>query len=357
MASNLEEATREYVDLRWKSAVSYGMPLLTRMLEREQMWPGGLKYQQVVENADQEILVQEYGPNDGLTGGSVDLFDKPEWLAAYLQIPVEIDVDERVMNLPKTDAQLINIRDKVGENALRSLKQWMNKRIYGSANDSEIDSRHTYLQGIVSALLKDRTYGTITRTSASNTNNFWQAADYDEESTAAVINKTNLDNWIDSVVEYADSPQDLLIIMGPTLWNRLKAIMDAQNAWEVKGQMATQGFTSMTYNGVEIAKDHTLDRMTSRGYTGGRTNHKDGTGAGLDGSGSYTGDQFVFVLDLSTWHLRYFQDEETGPFEMTDFFQQDKIIGGKEMKMARFKWKGNLTCDLPNRNLMRTNVS
>ena len=42
---------------------------------------------------------------------------------------------------------------------------------------------------------------------------------------------------------------------------------------------------------------------------------------------------------------------------MTEFFEQDKIEGGREMKLARVKWKGNLTCDMPNRNVMRANVS
>lgn len=356
MASNLEEATREYVDMRGPSAVSYGMPLFTRLMERDQLWPGGLAYQQIVENADSEGLVQEYGPNDNLTGGTVELFDKPEWKVAYLQVPVEVNVDESVMNLPKTDARLLEVAARLGDNALRSMKQVMNKRVYGSAADAEVDSRHTYLQGLCSALTEDTTYGTLAR-SGSTTNEWWQAADYANWDTAAVINKSNLDEWIDSVVEYADSPQDILIVMGPTLFNRLKAIFDANNHWEVKGSVAAQGFESMTYNGVEIAKDFTLDRMTSRGYSGGSTNHKDGTAAGLDGSGTYTGDQFVFVLDLSTWHLRYMQKEGEGQFHMTNFFEQSQIIGGKEKTMARIKWKGNLTCDLPNRNLMRANVS
>jgi len=350
MADNLTEATREFIDRTWRSAITFGMPLFTRLMERQQVIPGGLEYEQIVEIADQESLVQVYGPNDPLVGGTKDIMDKPHWHAAYLTIPIEESVDERIMNLPKTDAQLIGIRDKISKSALRSLKQRLAKYMYCSAGDTEIDSKHTHPQGLCSALREDTTYGSIARTSSAF--GWWQAADEDNWDTAYSINKTNIDNWIDQVVEYADSPQDLMILMGPTLYRRLKAQFEAANAYEVKGTLAAQGFESMTYNGVEIVKDFLLDRITSTSISIG------GTGIGLDRSGIYAGTQAVFVLDMSTWHLRYFEDpQHGGPFDMTEFFNQSKLIGGVDKSLARIFWKGNLTCDMPNRNLMRLNVS
>jgi hypothetical protein len=296
-------------------------------------------------------LVQTYGPNDGLDGGSVEIMDKPHWHACYMQIPVEESVDERVMNAPKGDAQLVALRDKIVKNALKSFKWKMNKYMYGSAGDNTIDSTHTNLQGLCSALKEDQAYGSLTRT-GSTTNGWWQSADEAAWDTAAAINKTNLDEWLDLVMEYADSPQDLLVIMGPTLWRRLKAQFEASHTYTPMATVAKQGFQSMEYNGVEIAKDWSLDRMTETSVT-----DYAGTSVGLDGVSSAVGTSFVFVLDLSTWHLRYYQDSDGGPFEMSDFFAQDKLIGGVEKKLARIKWKGQLTCDAPNRNLLRSNIS
>jgi len=349
--SNLTESTRELIDKTWRSAITYQMPLFTRLSERGQMIPGGLKYEQIVEIADSESLVQTYGPNDGLAGGTADIMDKPSWVATYMTVPVEESVDERIMNAPKSDAQLVSLRDKIAKSALRSLKQVMNKYAYGVSGDNTIDSRHTNLQGLCSALVEDKQYGSLTRT-GSTVNEWWQSADYAAWDVAAAINKTNIDEWLDAVMEYADSPQDLLVLMGPTLYRRLKAQFEASNSYTPKATVAKQGFTSMEYNGVEIAKDWSLDRMTDTSVT-----DYTGTNVGLSGVGSAAGTSFVFVLDLSTWHLRYYQDADTGPFEMTEFFAQDQIIGGVEKKLARIKWKGQLTCDMPNRNLVRSNVS
>ena len=68
--SNLTESTREFIDKTWRSAISYQIPLFTRLSERGQMVAGGIQYEQIVEIADSKSLVQTYGPNDPLDGGS-----------------------------------------------------------------------------------------------------------------------------------------------------------------------------------------------------------------------------------------------------------------------------------------------
>lgn len=373
MASNLTQATREMMDKTWRSAVSYGSPLLTRLLERKQVIPGGLYYEQIYESANMKSLVQEYGPNTPLTGGSKEIMAKPKWYVAFLQCPVEESVDERIMNAPKTDAQLIRIRDKIAQGAVKAIKYKMLDRIYSCAVDNEIDSQHTYLQGLPSALFPCEAsptaastaqyYGGIARTTTTNAE--WRAADDTNWDTAYAINKTNLDTWLDAAMEYDEEAGQYLVLMGTTLYNRLKSQFEAQNVYTPKANKAKQGFDSMEYNGVEIAKDRYLDRMlytttlhnTAKHYAGQTSTAT--TNSGLTGLSTYAGTQYVFVLNLDTWHLRYYEDAEggTGPFEMTEFFQQDQVEGGVEKSLARVKWKGNLTCDMPNRNLMRANVS
>jgi len=360
MASNLTQATRELLDKTWRSAISYGIPLFTRLAERDQIIPGGIRYEQIYESADMKSLVQWYTTNTPLTGGSKEIIEKPHWHAAYVQCPVEEDVDERVMNAPSSDAQLIKIRNKIAKGALMGIKYSMADWMYGCAGDTDFDATHTRLQGLCSALMEDKLYAGIDNTGTSYEE--WQPADEDNWDAAYAINKANLDAWLDAVSEFAEDGQDILILMGTTLWRRLKQQFEASNIYTPKANRAKQGFDSMEYNGVEIAKDHLLERMTQTGPkkhgTADGTMTVGGSNYGLCGD-SKTGDAFVFVLDLKTWHLRYFEDKEggTGPFEMTDFFDQDKILGGVEKKLARIKWKGQLTCDMPNRNLMRAAVT
>jgi len=375
MASNLEQATRELIDLTWRSSIGYGSPILTRMLEKGNVMGGGKEYTQIYQSADLTSLVQEYGPNDPLVGGSKEIMEKPHWHVAFLTVPVEESVDERVMNAPKTDAQLVKIRDKIAKASVKAIKLQMLKRFYGCAVDNEIDARHTYVQGLCSALFPCEAtptaattcqyYGGISRTTTTNAE--WRSADDTAWDTAYSINKTNIDNWVDSATEFDEEAGTYLVVLGVTLYNRLKSIFEAANAYTPKAMMSKQGFESMEYSGIEIAKDKMLDGVAytdvnhkiarnDAGATGGTT----ALYAGLLGDATYgTGATYVFVLNMDMWHLRYFEDAEggTGPFELTDFFAQDQVIGGIEKKMARVKWKGNLTCDMPNRNLIRANVS
>lgn len=352
MASNLSVATRTFVEKVWKSHIAYGMPLLTRLLERGQIFPGGTQFEQVAETADMESLVQYYGPNDPLVGGSKELLEKPKWSRAYATLPILKTIDEEIMNAPAGDAQLVAIAKNYAKTGLRSLKQSLNKHFYGNAGDAEIDSLHTLPQGLCSALKEDNTYGGLTRT-GSTVNEWFQSADYAAWDTAASMNKASLWNWLDSIMEFVEGPGDVLIIMGPTLYQRLKGQMEAFHSYEPEGNAASQGFDSMRIDGYEIAKDWRLDRLVETDIKG-----RDGTtNIGLAGVGSTVGSTFVFVLNLNTINFRYASIGGGGPFSMSDFFLQDQVEGGSEKWLARLKFKGNLMVEQPNANLLRSNIT
>lgn len=362
------------------------MPFFYRLLERQQFIAGGIEYKQIYQAADFDSLVQEYGPNDGLTGGSKKLLKTPKWMVSKMQCPVEIDDDIEIMNANPSETQIVDLGQKYGMAAIQAIKIRAAQRLYGCATDTEKSERHTLCQGLGSALFPPTaaasagsTYAGIARTTSAHLE--WSAADYANTYTAYAINQYNLDVWLDSVATYNENPTDMLILMGPTLYNQLKLEFRTLGVYVGKAQIGKQGFESMEYNGVEIAKDPMLDRMTSTGLKGvaGTSNgyilHQASvtaegasTSAGLlgdatyNGSAAYTGTSFVFVLDLNTWHVQYRKKtnsdgKEEAPFELGDFFDQSKVIGGKETKMARAKWKGNITCDAPNRNMVRANVA
>lgn len=369
MADNLTELTREHINRTFTTAIRRTKsPVLIELIRRKQIIPGGTVFKGITEKADYASLHQFHGPDTPLDGGSKEIHAKPQWNVAFGQIPHEMGVDTRIMNLPKGDHQLQDVAVRDGDNIIYSVGKILAQLVYSSMEDSEEDATHTRMQGLISALIENRTYAGITRSGA--TNEYWQSADYANWDTAVTISKANISDWLDAVLEFADNPQDIMIVLGTTLFNSLKREFEASGIYDNDGvDMAKQGFSSMMYEGYKIVKDFWLERQTATTFTHGPNAGTPGANAGMDGSGSYTGAQAAFVLDMSTWNLRYWPtnedtsdaqtqtDEWAGYIEVTQPFDQSKIIGGVEKTLRRFKYKMNLTCDLPNRNLYRANVS
>lgn len=353
MATNLDVATRTFWDNTWKSQITYGMPVLDRMLKRKRMRMGGLWIGNINETADSESLVQEYGPEDGLDAGSKTIMGTSKWNISFLQCPHEKSIDEEIMNAPKGDAQLVDIAKKTVRSGQRGLRIRMAKRIWGCAADSEIDSKHTLMQGIPSALF-NTTYAGITK--ANNT--YWYSAAYSTMATSYSISKRQLWEWIDDVKFYHDGPGTMLIVMGSTLFRSLKAEMEASNGYTPTGNWAKQGFRSMSLDGYEIAEDPFLDTLTEDSVS-----KKDGTDGCLAGeqSDAYTGKNFVALLHLDTWVFRYVKGKggTTNDSLVTwqNWFDLSQLPGGKEKLLARSKIKCNLECHQPNVNMLRCNVS
>jgi len=365
MATNLTVATRTLYDLTWKSQITYGMPILRRLLERKRMRMGGIWVSNINETADSESLVQEYGPEDGLDAGSKTIMGTSKWNIAFMQCPIEETIDEEIMNRPEGDTQLVKIRDKVTASTQRGMKIRMAKRIWGCASDTEIDDKHTLLQGIPSALYND-TYGGVARTTSSNA--YWMSADAGASkvniTTAVSISKRQIWEWIDSVKYYHEGPGSLLIVMGSTLFRSLKAEMEASNSYKPQGNAdalaAKQGFRSIYIDGYEVAEDPFLDTLEEDSCS-----LKSGADGCIIGeqSEAYTGASTIALIHLDSWVFRYVKASNSSGntadpmFTVTDYFDQSVLPAGKEKKLARVKGKFNLECHQPNANLLRVNVS
>jgi len=367
MASNFLQGTRELIDKTWRSSITYGDPLLTRLMDNDQVLAGGTQIEQIYESANYKSVVQEYGPNTGLVGGKKEIIERPHWHYAHMQCPVEEDLNERLLNLPDTDARLVKLREKIAGAAVKGIKYQILDRIYGCAVDNELDAQTTYLQGLCSALFPcesaastAQTYGGIARTTTVNTE--WCAASDSAWDTAYAMNKNNIDTFLSACREFDEDGGKYIVLCGTTLYNRFKQILEASNMYTVKGTRASQGFDSMEYSGVEITEAPYLDRIvyTTTSHNASQALGGTGTGttAGLTGVDTYAGTQALFVLNLDTWHLWYSEDTEgSGPFELTDFVRQSDIEGGVDKMLARVYWHGNLTCDMPNRNMYRANMA
>jgi len=368
MADNLTELTRENVDRTFLSSIRRTKsPILIKLVQRKQFLPGGTVFQQINEIADYASLHQFHGANTPLVGGTKEIHDKPEWKVAFGQIPDEEFVNERIMNRGKGDHQLQSIAERDASNIVYSVGKILAQLVYSSMEDTEEGARNTRVQGVFSALVENGTYATIVR-SGSTTNEWWQSADYANWDTAYQITKNNISTWMNFVAEFADDPQDLMVVLGTTLYDALQSEFEASNTYIQKGTLASQGFESMEYKGIEIAKDYWLEQMLPGTFTHGPNAGTPGADAGLSGTSGETGAKIALVLDMSTWHVQYWPatdpgdaqtmtDDWAGYIEVTEPFDQSKIIGGVEKWVRRFKYKLALTCDNPNRNLLRANVS
>ncbi len=387
--SNLAIATREALEKSWKAQLAMKNGLYTRLLERTQ-FTAGLKFEQINQMDDYYALAQEYGPNTPTVGGRKDFLAKAGWNVAFIRVPIETKIDEKIKNKPKGDHQLINLAGLHSRMALDALKKKLIARTYSCAGDREWDEGHTNVQGLCSALLSPRAiarhpdnpavsrdtehnlyyYGGLDR--GIDRNRMWLSADDENIFSEVVLNKTILDEWIDACNENSETSNgDLVIIVGYKLFNGLKRILEMSQIQTVTGseKVINQGFDRMIYNDVEIIKDPYLSHMTKWGLDSKNRNDnsiKDSNGRAQGLCGELTvdgtnGDNFLFILNLKTWRIRYWADPDAqqsseGPFEVTDFFDQSQVKGGVEEDLAHVKFRGNFTCESPVNNMMRANV-
>jgi len=351
-----------------RSQVSFKIPMFYKLFERNKVIKGGLRQAAKMKIANSDDLVVEYGGREPLPGGSKDIIGTQKFNVAHMMHPIEIEEFDEIANLPKSDGKLLDKAEEITESATEGLRIRAAKRIWGCATDQEKNEYETLLQGIPSALMPiSSTYGFVTRSSTSN--EFYMPAGYANATTEYNLSKRLLREWISLARKYASKPGPCVVILGTTLYNRLKDEFEASNSYHPTGDEAKQGFRTMTLDGTEIMEDPFLDDMTTTTLY-----HEDGTPAGLFGDMSscgstcggnlanYTGANCVFVLHPDSWKFRYVPQplhdgKKNGALiEITDPFDQSQIAGGAAVKLSRAFLHGNICCEQPNINLARLNV-
>ncbi len=360
--SNLTLVTRDLYTGSLINQVGFQMPFFTRMAQMKKIRGGGLRTAQTIEIALSDNLVQEYGEKDGLVGGSQDIFGEALWNLARLQVPIERTGLQKIMNAPKGDAQLQDIARSVVKSCTTGLRIKLAKRFWGCAIDNELGKYLTYCQGIGSAMNPSTTYGYIDRSGGQNA--YWQPYDFANTATSYNLSRDLLRKWIDGVQIYADGPSKILVIMGQTLYRRMKADFEAHGVYKIKdtASVAEQGFEAIELDGFEMMSDPHLDRLTTS-----EISHYAGSGnarhAGLLGyqssAPSYTGQNVVAILNMNSWDLRYVKNAEAGANEglthITDYFKQRQVVGGGDFDLARALTDCNLCCNHPGSNMMKIN--
>lgn len=336
-------------------------PLLNLVLEKKNVkFKGGKQYYYETDTADTEENTQDYEVNEPLTHATKDTTDNVYFRRKKFQHPITIDVDEDLENGEQTPdgTQLQDLAKHKVKKAQESVRLHLRKLFYagydynGMANSFLGTDTNKYVQGLNSALALNATalptYGGIARSESQNsTYKWWQpAADgYTKttQETAVAISIDQLQQWADPLVDMETSPMDLVVLTGNTLWLALKAEAQARSM-PVKYDPAGNfkfGIEEMVIDNMRIVKDPFLQS-------------KYNTAMGMTASQAHALERRLYILNMNDIH---FMVHPKRYFALTDFFEQSKIAGAADFKLARIRFAGNLCIWHPNQHLYLANVT
>lgn len=345
--ADLVLATRELFIRSVEDEVYMATPFVDSLKKRELItYSGGTDIQRLVNTDSIDDLVQEYTANSALQDQKKTTLAKPKFTWKLAQLPLRYDVDEYLQNISAgKEIKLLDLANFLVEQGQDGMRRWLGKSIFnkGSTVTAGSDSADSF-QSLVDALDHGTggtatTYGTLAREFGAGTRDWWQGGDPaglgsvvtgSSQDTAYNLTISNLRKWIteSDVTHHMKVPQDLEVLMSPTLYNKLRAEMEAKVQY-TPADPQSQGFNRMILDG------HTI---TSVPYLQTSTEMK----------------AWVFILNVPTWELRLHTKRN---FEMTPFDHQAKYSNGHDYWLARIMVAGNFICWKPNGNMWLSNVS
>lgn len=337
--TDLTKATRELFVRSLVDEIHMKTPVVEELQRRKQVnYSGGKYIERLVDTAEMDDLMQEYTTNEALEDGKKTTLEKPRFTWRYAQLPLRYDVDEYLQNVTAgNEIQLLNLADHLVKKGQKATKLWLCAKMFNSASATPVTDGAKTFQSFVSALNHDTAYGTISRTISSNTNDWWQGADpanltanisSSSQDTAVSLTVANIRKWVNEtdVSHYMDTQSDLMILMCPTLWNKLASEMESKLLYK-PGLKQKQGITSMYLDNHEIVSVPYLQKSATT---------------------------WVIILNLEHWELRIHTKRN---FALTPFKWQGDISNGHDYWLARIMISGNFMCWKPNGSLWLSNVS
>ena len=339
--TDLDKATRELFVQGLVDEVYMRTPIIEELKRRNQLTHTAGKYiERLIDTDTIEDQIQEYGTNDALTDEKKTTLEKPRFTWRKAQCPLRYDADEELENIGGgPDITLLNLAEHLVQQGFTGFKRWWEMKMFNSGSTTGVADGSTSFQSLVSALDHDTTYGTIARSFSGGTNDYWQGADpaglnetvtTSSQGTAYTLTKGNLQKWINetSVADCMESPEDLMIVMCPTLWDKLAAEMEAHSMYKA-GSKQSQGITSMIFNGHEVVSVPYLQR-------------------------SSTMKTWLFILNLKWFELRIHSKRNE---RLTPWKWQGEQSGGYDFMLARILLQGNFVCWKPKSSMWLSNVS
>lgn len=346
--SDLTEATRELFVRSLKKEVFLRMPFYEELEKRNLItFKGGKYIERLTDMDEMDDLAQAYTTNETLTDEAKDMLAKPRFEWKKFQIPIRYDGDWEIQNENAgSEEQLLDLVGFLVKKAQRAARLKMMKSAFNAGSTTPRTDGGKEFQSLVSALNHDNTYGTLSRTLSTNTRNWWQGADpagltaggiTSSQDTATNLTISNLRKWINetSVAHYMEAKSDLLIVMCPTLFNKLRAEMESKSIYNtdlnkaIANDTANVGFNKMILDGHTVVDvPYLQESATTRSW--------------------------VFILNLNDFELRI---STARNFKMTEFKWQGQNTNGVDYFLSRILVAGNLINWKPNGSIWLRNVS
>lgn len=343
--SDLTNATRELFVRTVDEHIWYPLPFYEELKRRNQITFAGGKYIEKLGVVDEmDDLAQSYTMNEALTDEAKDMLEKPSFLWKYAQIPLRYSADWEVENANAgSEEQLLDLPEFLVKQAHRAVRLKMSKFAWNSGTETPILRGDKEFESIVSALNHDTAYGGKTRTFGT-ANAWFQGADQtalleniaaagSAQDTAINISVAALRKlvWESNVAHHVESLNDIYIMMCPTLFNKLRAEMEAKFSYRPPaGDTVRQGFQKMYLDdAMQIVSVPYLQK-------------------------SDVTVNWLTILNLNDWELRI---SKARNFKLTEFEWQGKNANGYDYYLARILWAGNLICWRPSGSMWLTAVS
>ena len=350
--NDLSIATRELFERTVKHQVYMQTPILEELERRTKITYSGGKYiERLVDTEEVNSLGQAYTANEALSDGKKDTLEKPRFTFKLYQQPMKYDVDEFLQNHNAgTEEQLLDLAEFLVSKSQRGIKLALRNMMYNadpggtSGSETGVGDSSKYFQSLLSALDHDvATYGNVSRALSTSTNRWWMGSDpsgrpdtitTSTQNTATNISIANFRKWIIPIEQYMEKMEDLYVVMCPTLWNKLRAELEAKGQHsQLNADKLKYGIQQFEIDGAMIVKDPWLEN-----------------GYGTSG----TTENWVFILNLNDFELRIHNDRN---FKQTEFKWQGENSNGHDYWLARILLSGNLLNWKPNGSMFLSNVS
>ena len=334
--TDIDASTRDLWRKGVVSQVLQKIPLTAKLLSAGQIgFDSGERITQTVKYQEVDSLMQDYTDDQPMTVGRILNKTKPYFISKRAQIPVMHNADEELYN---KGAQPVDLAVTRVQDASRAVKLGLNKRFYKAAATDTGASFNSVIQ----ALNHDATYGGVTRTISSGVNTWFQGADINRFASAASSQDTQvaisinlIRRMVDVMMEDAEdtSPGNLMFLMGPANYIKLKGMVDAAGKYEYGPMNVKYGFESFTIDGVEIVKDYSLTATKLSAETNPQ--------------------YWVLGLNIADWKLAIHPSRK---FNLTPSVWQGQMANGTDSYLARILLAGNLCCFKPNGSIWLSNV-
>jgi len=346
-SNDLSLATRELYLRSLVHEVYERSPILDDLQKRNQIITrGGKTIDRSVVKSTLTSTAQNYLETTALTDEQTDQLVNPSFLWKRFQIPLRYGGETEIQNVNAgREEQLQDLAKFLVEQGHDATRMHLMRLIFnqGSVTGQAEGAGEEEFQSIVSALDFDVTYGGITRTGASGVANYWQASQAtgttpnppegstitDVQGTAATMSLANMRAWRIGAQQFAKTQEDIMYVMCPTLYNKVRAEMESRNTYRPIGDTAKQGFNKMEFDGHSVVSVPYLETTAVM-------------------------KKWVFILNLRYWELRI---NTARNFKVTPFVWQGDRSNGHDYYLARILVAGNFMCWKPNANTMLTNVT